>query len=93
MPDYRPSKRPSVNAVKTWYTVFEDQIDADWRGLRGSVVIVQEGYPYPDFYKVRHKMGTDTKWTQKLFYGESAYYSVQRYVSDLGFLSVYASSF
>lgn len=87
----RPSKRPSVNLVKTWDTVFHETMEHDWRGLYGGTVIVQEGYPFPDFYKVRYKMGTDTKWSQKLFYGESAYHKVLNFVSDLGFRSVYAS--
>jgi len=28
--------------------------------------------------------------TSKLFYGESAHFEVERYVSDLGFVSAYA---
>lgn len=83
-----PSKRPSVKQVTEWNTVFTDTMDYDWRGLGGGTVIVQNGYPFPDFYKVRYKMGNDTKWSQKLFYGESAHNQVRMFVYDLGFRDV-----
>lgn len=92
MPTRYPSKRPSVKQVTEWYTVFTDTMDYDWRGLGGGTVIVQNGYPFPDFYKVRYKMGNDTKWQQKLFYGEMAYSNVVRLVSDLGFRTIYSAT-
>lgn len=85
---YRPSKRPSVNKVEVWDTLYNETMDYDWRGLGGGTVIVQVGYPFPDFYKVRYKMGNDTKWSQKLFYGETAYYKVRNFVYDLGFRDI-----
>lgn len=87
-----PSKRPSVKSVQEWHTVFTDTMDYDWRGLGGGTVIVQTGYPFPDFYKVRYKMGYDTKWQQKLFYGEMAYHKVVSYVADLGFRTIYSAT-
>jgi len=37
---------------------------------------------------VRYKMGKDSKWQQKLFYGETAWNDTERYVYDLGFRDV-----
>ena len=84
----RPSKRPSVNQVSEWDTIYTKEIENDWRGLYGGIVIVSAGYPFPDFYKVRYKMGTDTKWHQKLFYGERAWNQTEMFVYDLGFRDV-----
>lgn len=88
----RPSKRPKVGQVSDWVTVFTTDMEYDWRGLYGGVVIVQRGNPFPDFYKVRYKMGYDTKWQQKLFYGEMAYHKVVSYVADLGFRTIYSAT-
>jgi hypothetical protein len=85
---YRPSKRPSVKQVSEWDTIFADEIEVDWRGMYGGSVIVQNGRPFPDFYKVKYKMGKDTKWQQKLFYGETAWSDTERFVYDLGFRDV-----
>jgi hypothetical protein len=86
---YRPSKRPSVKQVSEWDTIFTDEIEEDWRGMYGGSVIVQNGRPFPDFYKVKYKMGKDTKWQQKLFYGETAWSDTERFVTDLGFHDFY----
>jgi hypothetical protein len=88
---YRPSKRPSVKQVKFWELVFEDRIDRHWRGdSYNGKVEVYNGYPFPDFYKVIFTPAEGKK-TSKLFYGESAHHDVTRFVSDLGFQSVYYS--
>jgi hypothetical protein len=88
---YRPSKRPSVKQVKFWELIFEDRIDRHWRGdSYNGKVEVYNGYPFPDFYRVVFTP-TQGKKTNKLFYGESAHHDVVRFVSDLGFQSVYNS--
>lgn len=83
-----PSKRPSVKSVDEWVTVYTETMEHDWRGLYGGTVIVQEGRPFPDFYKVRYLMGKDTKWQQKLFYGETSFHKMRMFVYDLGFRDV-----
>ena len=85
---YRPSKRPSVKSVKEWNTIYIGEIENDWRGAYGGTCIVQNGYPFPDFYKVRYKMGQEKKWSQKLFYGERAWNQTEMFVYDLGFRNV-----
>ena len=85
---YRPSKRPKVSQVSEWHTIFADEIENDWRGYFGGSVIVQNGRPFPDFYKVKYKIGKDAKWKSKLFYGESAHHEVERFVYDMGFTKV-----
>lgn len=88
MSHYRPSKRPSVKQVERWETIYTDEIENDWRGLYGGSVIVQNGYPFFDFYRVKYKIGKDSKWQSKLFYGETAYHDMRRYVYDLGFAGI-----
>lgn len=90
---YRPSKRPSVKQVKHWDLVFDDYTDRHWRGdaYNGGVEVLR-GYPFPDFYKVIYVPSDPSqKKVSKLFYGESAHHDVTRFVSDLGFQSVYYS--
>jgi hypothetical protein len=86
MSHYRPSKRPSVKDVYQWYNIFEDFIDTDWRG-QNKHVIVEQAYPYPDFYRVTYTIDGIKK--SKLFYGESAWMDGERFVSDLGFRNVH----
>ena len=86
--NYRPSKRPKVSQVSEWNTIYIGEIENDWRGAYGGTCIVQNGYPFPDFYKVRYLMGRDKKWQQKLFYGESAWSQCEMFVYDLGFRDV-----
>lgn len=88
MSHYRPSKRPSVNDVKEWDTIYTEDMENDWRGLYGGSVIVQLGFPFPDFYRVITNMGKPNVKTSKLFYGEFAYNQVEMYVYDLGFRNV-----
>ena len=88
MSHYRPSKRPSVKDVSKWYVIFEDFIDTDWRG-QNKHVIVEQGYPFPDFYRVTYTVDGIKK--SKLFYGETAWMDGERFVSDLGFRNVHGS--
>lgn len=90
---YRPSKRPKVGDVKHWDFLFSDSTDRHWKGdEHNGTVYVYNGYPFPDFYKVVFEPASkDKRKTSKLFYGESAHFDVVRYVSDLGFQSVYNS--
>ena len=82
---YRPSKRPSVKDVSQWYNVFEDWIDQDWRGM-SKHVIVQQGHPFPDFYRIVYTIDGVKK--SKLFYGESAWNQTEMFVYDMGFRNV-----
>lgn len=86
---YRPSKRPSVKQVQEWEFVFySDNNHLRWRGdSYDGEVLVERGYPFPDFYKVTFRPKNGKK-VSKLFYGESAWNEVERYVYDLGFSSV-----
>ena len=88
MSHYRPSKRPSVKDVSKWYVIFEDFIDTDWRG-QNKHVIVEQGHPFPDFYRVTYTVDGIKK--SKLFYGETAWMDGERFVSDLGFRNVHGS--
>ena len=88
MSHYRPSKRPSVKDVSQWYNVFEDWIDQDWRGMNKHV-LVEQGYPFPDFYRVTYTIDGVKK--SKLFYGETAWMDGERFVSDLGFRNVHGT--
>lgn len=90
MSNYRPSKRPSVKDVSKWHVEFEDYIEADWLD-KAKEVMVETGYPYPDFYRVTYAIDGVKK--SKLFYGESAYHNMVRFVGDLGFRSIYYSHF
>jgi hypothetical protein len=88
---YRPSKRPSVKQVKFWELIYDNNTTDHWRGAKyGGRVEVYNGYPFPDFYKVIFTPAEGKK-VNKLFYGESAHHDVTRFVSDLGFQSVYYS--
>jgi hypothetical protein len=78
---HRPSRRPKVGDVKTWDTIFHESDVVTWRGNRNSVK-VENGYPFPDFYRVTYIVDGVKK--SKLFYGESAWSQVNRLVSDLG---------
>ena len=88
MSHYRPSKRPSVKDVSQWYNIFEEWIDADWRG-QNKHVLVERAYPFPDFYRVTYTIDGVKK--SKLFYGETAWMDGERFVSDLGFRNVHGS--
>ena len=85
MSHYRPSKRPSVKDVSKWYVLFEDFIDTDWRG-QNKHVIVEQGYPFPDFYRVTYTVDGIKK--SKLFYGETAWNHTEMFVYDMGFRNV-----
>jgi len=85
---YRPSKRPSVKQVSEWKTIYSEDMEYDWRGLYGGTVIVQRGYPFPDFYRVITHMGKPSVKKSKLFYGESAWNQTEMFVYDLGFTNV-----
>ena len=80
----RPSKRPSVKQVSEWCKGFEDSID-DWTGQSKSV-LVEQGYPFPDFFRVTYKIDGVKK--SKLFYGESAWNQAEMFVYDMGFRNV-----
>jgi len=84
-----PSRRPKVSEVKNWCIV-SHSVDRTWKVNQPQSVTVERGEPFPDFYRVRHINNETNKKTSKLFYGESAHFEVQRYVSDLGFVSAYA---
>jgi hypothetical protein len=90
---YRPSKRPKVGDVEHWDCIFADTTYNHWKGdEHNGVVSVYRGYPFPDFYKIIFDPASNLKRkTSKLFYGESAHFDVARYVSDLGFQSIYNS--
>ena len=84
---YRPSKRPSVKQVQEWEFVYSDYNYTHWRGddFAGEV-LVERGYPFPDFYKVTFRpKGEGKAHRPKYFYGESAWNEAERYVYDLGF--------
>ena len=83
---YRPSKRPSVKQVSKWYIDYEDAIDSTWRGEGHRTVKVEQGYPFPDFYRVTYTIDGVKK--SKLFYGETAWNDTERFVYDLGFANV-----
>ena len=89
MSHYRPSKRPSVKDVSQWYNIFEDVMEFDWKGASHKHVIVEQGHPFPDFYRVTYTIDGVKK--SKLFYGESAWMNGERFVSDLGFSNVHGS--
>jgi hypothetical protein len=78
-----PSRRPKVSQVSKWYLEYENSIDLSWRGQGEITVKVEQGYPYPDFYRVTTV--TDGVKKSKLFYGESAWSQVNMFVYDLGF--------
>ena len=79
-----PSKRPSVDSVKSWDNIFEDSADT-WKGQSVSAK-VERGFPFPDFYRVTYTIDGVKK--SKLFYGESAHNQTEMYVYDLGFRNV-----
>jgi hypothetical protein len=81
-----PSRRPKVGQVSKWYIEFEDSTDATWRGDGYRQVKVENGYPFPDFYRVTYIIDGTKK--SKLFYGESAWNETERFVYDLGFANV-----
>ena len=78
-----PSRRPKVSQVSKWYLEYENSIDLSWRGEGEITIKVEQGYPYPDFYRVTTV--TDGVKKSKLFYGESAWSQVNMFVYDLGF--------
>ena len=86
MSHYRPSKRPSVKQVSEWNNIYEDIIDSTWRGEGHREVKVENGYPFPDFYRVTYTIDNVKK--SKLFYGESAWNHTEMFVYDLGFSNV-----
>ncbi len=79
-----PSKRPSVKSVSKWYVLYWDTIDS-WTG-QVKEVKVENGYPFPDFYRVTYTIDGVKK--SKLFYGESAWNQTEMFVYDLGFRNV-----
>ena len=85
MSHYRPSKRPSVKDASQWYNIFEEWIDADWRG-QNKHVLVEQAYPFPDFYRVTYTIDGVKK--SKLFYGERAWNQAEMFVYDMGFRDV-----
>lgn len=85
---YRPPKRPSVKSVSRWEIVFEDWLDLSFFELNGSRhVIIENGYPFPDFYRVT-LFESDSKKSTKLFYGERAWNQTEMFVYGLGFHKV-----
>lgn len=83
MSHYRPSKRPSVKDVSKWHIEYENTIDLSWRGQGNLWVMIENGYPFPDFYRVTYTIDGVKK--SKLFYGETAYNDTERFVYDMGF--------
>lgn len=79
-----PSKRPSVKDVSLWDTIYSGATE-NWKGYRAAV-IVENGYPFPDFYRVTYTIDGVKK--SKLFYGESAWNQTERFVYDLGLFDV-----
>lgn len=88
---YRPSRKPSVKQVDTWQEIYSEYNHTHWRGEAfAGEVWVYRGYPFPDFYKVTFCAKGEAKAGRpKYFYGESAHHEVERYVSDMGFDSIY----
>ena len=84
MSHYRPSKRPSVKSVSLWNTVYSGAIE-NWKGIKVAA-IVENGYPFPDFYRVTYTIDGVKK--SKLFYGESAWNRAEMFVYDLGLFDV-----
>lgn len=85
MMNTRPSKRPSVKDVSKWIIEYENTIYADWRG-RTIWVMLEQGYPFPDFYRVTYTIDGVRK--SKLFYGETAWNKTEMFVYDLGFRDI-----
>ena len=79
-----PSKRPSVKQVEYWDSVYEGRT-IDWRG-RDVSAKVENGYPFPDFYRVTYIVDGVKK--SKFFYGEIAWSDTERFVRDLGLFDV-----
>jgi hypothetical protein len=79
-----PSKRPSVDSVKSWDNIFEESADT-WKG-QSVYVKVERGFPFPDFYRVTYSIDSVKK--SKLFYGESAHTQVEVFVYDIGIYNV-----
>lgn len=74
-----PSKRPKVAEVERW-----DLIAIQNSGIRQFMV--ERGEPFPDFYRVTtFDVERNPLKKSKLFYGESAWMDVNRYVRDFGF--------
>jgi hypothetical protein len=86
MSHYRPSKRPSVKDVSKWYNVFQDTIKSDWKGPTHKHVMIEQGYPFPDFYRVTYTIEGVKK--SKLFYGETAWNKTEMFVYDMGFRNI-----
>jgi hypothetical protein len=84
--NYRPSKRPSVNKVDFWDILFEETTST-WRGPEERYAKVENGRPFPDFYRVTF-IDENKQKSSKLFYGETAWSDTERYVYDLGFFNV-----
>ena len=78
-----PSRRPKVGQVSKWYVEYENSIDLSWRGEGEITVKVEQGYPFPDFYRVTDVTNGVKK--SKLFSGESAWSQTEMFVYDLGF--------
>ena len=79
-----PSKRPLVKSVEYWDNLYENTV-IDWTG-RHVYAKVENGYPFPDFYRVTYSINENKK--SKLFYGESAWNDTERFVYDLGLFDV-----
>jgi len=85
-----PSRRPKVSQVKQWETIFAETVDHTWKVNQIQTAIVERGYPFYDFYRVKYTNDETGAKTSKLFYGESAVYEVTRYVNDLGFRTAHS---
>ena len=84
---YRPSKRPTVSQVRIWDNIFQDSAQT-WKG-QDVWAKVEVGAPFVDFYRVTYTIDGAKK--SKLFYGETAWNDVERFVYDLGIFSVLGS--
>lgn len=81
---YRPSQRPKVSQVKLWDNLYEDETQ-NWKGQR-VYAKVECGAPFLDFYRATYIIDGVKK--SKLFYGETSWSDVERFVYDLGLFSV-----
>jgi hypothetical protein len=72
--------------VSKWHVEYENTIDLSWRGQGNLWVMIENGYPFPDFYRVTYIVDGVKK--SKLFYGESAWNQTEMFVYDLGFRDV-----
>jgi hypothetical protein len=82
---YRPARQPKVSQAK-WQVIFDETNTDHWRGEKfNGRMIVEHGYPFPDFFRTKFVRQDGSK-ENKRFYGETAHMDVQRYVEDQGFM-------